>query len=64
MSFSFADYEKDLFSYLLHGKNEMVTGLVEASADDTYKTADNLWNSYPEDEVKPSYFIYVSNSNI
>ncbi|KAL1195590.1 TATA box-binding protein-associated factor RNA polymerase I subunit B [Cardamine amara subsp. amara] len=41
------EYEKDLFSYLSHGRNEMCTGLAEASADDTYKTADKLWNNYP-----------------
>ncbi|XP_010426572.1 PREDICTED: TATA box-binding protein-associated factor RNA polymerase I subunit B-like [Camelina sativa] len=45
------EYEKDLTSYLLHGRNEMFAGLVEASADDTYRTVDHLWNSYhPIDE--------------
>ncbi|XP_010419542.1 PREDICTED: TATA box-binding protein-associated factor RNA polymerase I subunit B-like, partial [Camelina sativa] len=45
------EYEKDLTSYLLHGRNEMFAGLVEASTDDTYRTVDHLWNSYnPVDE--------------
>ncbi|CAH8273544.1 unnamed protein product [Arabidopsis lyrata] len=44
------EHEKDLLSYLLHGKNEIFAGLEEASADDTYRTVDNLWNSYPKDQ--------------
>ncbi|CAL9232714.1 unnamed protein product [Arabidopsis halleri] len=44
------EHEKDLLSYLLHGKDEIFAGLEEASVDDTYRTVDNLWNSYPKDE--------------
>ncbi|ESQ47395.1 hypothetical protein EUTSA_v10027666mg [Eutrema salsugineum] len=44
------EYEKDLLSYLSHGKNELFAGLAEASADDTYRTVDNLWNGYPKDD--------------
>lgn len=54
-SFSFAECEKDLLPYLLHGKDEIFAGLDEASADATYITVDNLWNSYPKEEVKPVY---------
>ncbi|KAG7553363.1 hypothetical protein ISN45_Aa06g038910, partial [Arabidopsis thaliana x Arabidopsis arenosa] len=46
------EHEKDLLSYLLHGKNEIFAGLEEASADDTYRTVDNLWNSYPKDQSR------------
>ncbi|KAL9285327.1 hypothetical protein AtEden1_Chr4g0273171 [Arabidopsis thaliana] len=42
--------EKDLLSYLLHGKHEIFSGLDKASADDTYRSVNNLWNSYPKDE--------------
>ncbi|CAH8277868.1 unnamed protein product [Arabidopsis lyrata] len=42
--------EKDLLPYLLHGKDEIFAGLDEASADATYITVDNLWNSYPKEE--------------
>ncbi|XP_023636362.1 TATA box-binding protein-associated factor RNA polymerase I subunit B isoform X2 [Capsella rubella] len=50
------EYEKDLMSYLLHGKNEIFAGLVEASADDTYRTVDNLWNRYPKDDKEYELF--------
>ncbi|XP_006395748.2 TATA box-binding protein-associated factor RNA polymerase I subunit B [Eutrema salsugineum] len=46
------EYEKDLLSYLSHGKNEVFAGLVEAAADDTYRTVDSLWKGYTKDEVK------------
>ncbi|CAH2045682.1 unnamed protein product [Thlaspi arvense] len=46
------DYEKDLLSYLAHGRNELFAGLVEASVDDSYRTVDNLWNGYTKDKVK------------
>ncbi|CAN8266694.1 unnamed protein product [Cochlearia groenlandica] len=49
------EHEKDLLSYLSHGKNELFTGLEQASADDTYITVDKLWNGYMQDkELKQS----------
>ncbi|CAH2079580.1 unnamed protein product [Thlaspi arvense] len=44
------EYEKDLLSFLSHGKSELFAGLAEASVDDTYRTVDNLWNNDPRDE--------------
>ncbi|VVB03925.1 unnamed protein product [Arabis nemorensis] len=44
------EYEKDLMSYLSHGKKEIFAGLEEESADDRYRTIDKLWNGYPENE--------------
>ncbi|CAE6200545.1 unnamed protein product [Arabidopsis arenosa] len=32
--------------------DEIFAGLEEASADDTYRTVDNLWSSYPKDELR------------
>ncbi|XP_010514064.1 PREDICTED: TATA box-binding protein-associated factor RNA polymerase I subunit B-like [Camelina sativa] len=42
--------ERDLLSYLSIGKNEFFAGLEEDLPNDTYRTVDNLWNSYPNDE--------------
>lgn len=41
-------------SFLSHGKNELFAGVEAASADDTYRNVDNLWNGYQkkQDEVK------------
>ncbi|CAA7055807.1 unnamed protein product [Microthlaspi erraticum] len=39
-------HKKDLLSFLSHGKNELFAGFEAASADDTYRNVDNLWNGY------------------
>uniref|UniRef100_A0A1J3FR22 TATA box-binding protein-associated factor RNA polymerase I subunit B n=1 Tax=Noccaea caerulescens TaxID=107243 RepID=A0A1J3FR22_NOCCA len=41
-----AGHKKDLLSFLSHGKNELFAGVEAASADDTYRNVDNLWNGY------------------
>lgn len=52
--FCFAGHKKDLLSFLSHGKNELFAGVEAASADDTYRNVDSLWNGYQkkQDEVK------------
>jgi len=64
MSFSFSECEKDLLSYLLHGKHEIFAGLDKASADDTYRSVNNLWNSYPKDEVRDMFIFLCLNSTM
>lgn len=52
MNLVFVEYEKDLLSYLSHGKNQLFVGLDEASADDTYKSVDNLRKGYTKDDTR------------